>query len=138
MSYTFTGTGLEVLAETYDDEGSFDVYVDGKQDTSQDFTENTSGSTRLAQQVVYSVQGLSQGTHTVKIVKTGGTYLTIDGFEVIPDAIDPVRDIAFKNIGFEYTTWNLPATTGYIDNQAGVLWDTSGSYAVPSRSSRPR
>jgi hypothetical protein len=73
VSYTFTGTGLEVLAETYDDEGSFDAYVDGTQDTSQNFTEDTSGSTRLAQQVVYSVQGLPQGTHTVTLVKTGGT-----------------------------------------------------------------
>jgi hypothetical protein len=131
VSYTFTGTGLEVLAETYDDEGSFDAYVDGTQDTSQNFTEDTSGSTRLAQQVVYSVQGLPQGTHTVTLVKTGGTYFTIDGFEVIPDAIDPVRDITFRNIDFEYSTWNLPATTGYIDNQAGVLWDTSGATPAP-------
>ncbi|MGH3166781.1 MAG: NEW3 domain-containing protein, partial [Trebonia sp.] len=131
MSYTFTGTGLEVLGETYSDEGSFDVYVDGKQDTSQDFTEDTSGSTRLAQQVIYQVEGLPRGTHTVKIVKTGGSYLTIDAFEVVPDAPDPVSDITFSHIGFEYSTWNLPETTGYIDNQAGVLWDTSGSATTP-------
>ncbi|HTU76493.1 MAG TPA: hypothetical protein VMG38_23485 [Trebonia sp.] len=131
-SYTFTGTGLEVLAETYDDEGSFDVYVDGKQDTSQDFTEDSSGGTRLAQQVVYSVQGLAKGTHTVRIVKAGGDYLTIDGFAVIPGQVRPARDIAFRGIGFEYTTWNLPATAGYIDNQAGVLWDTASATPAPS------
>jgi hypothetical protein len=131
VSYTFTGTGLEVLGETYSDEGTFDVYVDGKQDTSQAFTENTSGDTRLAQQVVYSVQGLAPGTHTVKIVKTGGTYLTIDGFEVTPDALDPVRNITFANIAFEYSTWNLPETTGYIDNQAGVLWNTAAAEPTP-------
>jgi hypothetical protein len=131
VSYTFTGTGLEVLGETNSDEGSFDVYVDGKQDTSQSFTENTSGSTRLAQQVVAQVEGLPRGTHTVKIVKTGGTYLTIDGFAVIPDAPDPVSDISFSHIDFEYSTWNLPATTGYIDNQAGVLWDSSGAEPAP-------
>jgi NPCBM-associated, NEW3 domain of alpha-galactosidase/Carbohydrate esterase 2 N-terminal len=133
VSYTFTGTSLEVLAETNSDEGSFDVYVDGKQDTSQNFTENTSGNTRLAQQVVYSVQGLPAGTHTVQIVKTGGQYLTIDGFSVVPDAVDPVHDIAFRHIGFEYSTWNLPVTTGYIDNQAGILWDTSGATPVPAK-----
>lgn len=131
MSYTFTGTGLEVLGETNSDEGTFDVYVDGKQDTSQPFTEDTS-ATRLAQQVVYEVNGLSNGTHTVKIVKTGGTYLTIDGFEVIPDALNPVKDVAFKGIGFEYSTWNLPETTGYIDNQAGILWNTSGATTTPT------
>lgn len=133
VSYTFTGTGLEVLAETNSDEGSFNVYVDGKQDTSQNFTENTSGNTRLAQQVVYSVHGLPAGTHTVQIVKTGGQYLTIDGFSVVPDAVDPVHDIAFQHIGFEYSTWNLPVTTGYIDNQAGILWDTSGATPVPAK-----
>jgi hypothetical protein len=132
VSYTFTGTGLEVLGETFSDEGTFDVYVDGKQDTSQTFTENTSGDTRLAQQVVYAVNGLSKGTHTVTIVKTGGTYLTIDGFEVIPDALDPVKDVTFKGIDFEYSTWNLPETTGYIDNQAGVLWNTSGATPAPA------
>jgi hypothetical protein len=131
VSYTFTGTGLEVLGETYSDEGSFDVYVDGKQDTSQDFTEDTSGNTRLAQQVVYEVSGLPKGTHTVTIVKTGGTYLTIDGFEVIPDALDPVKDVSFTGIGFEYSTWNLPETAGYIDNQAGVLWNVSGGATTP-------
>jgi hypothetical protein len=131
VSYTFTGTGLEVLGETNSDEGGFDVYVDGKQDTSQSFTENTSGGTRLAQQVVYQVQGLPKGTHTVKIVKTGGTYLTIDGFAVTPDALDPVSNISFSHIHFEYSTWNLPATTGYIDNQAGVLWDTAGAEPAP-------
>jgi hypothetical protein len=131
-TYVFSGTGLEVLAETYSDEGTFDVYVDGKRDTRQNFTEDTSGNTRLAQQVVYSVEGLSRGRHTVKIVKTGGTYLTIDGFVVIPDAIDRVRDVAFRHIAFEYSTWNLPETTGYIDNQAGVLWDTSGTTPEPA------
>ena len=132
VSYTFTGTGLEVLGETNSDEGPFDVYVDGKQDTTKAFTENTSGSTRLAQQVIYEVNDLPKGTHTVKIVKNGGTYLTIDGFEVIPDAPAPVSDIAFTGIDFEYTTWNLPVTTGYIDNQAGILWDTSGATPVPA------
>ena len=132
MTYTFTGTGLEVLGETYQDEGSFNVYVDGKQDTRRSFTENTSGATRLAQQVVYSVNGLGHGSHTVKIVKTGGNFLNVDGFVVIPDAIRTVHDIAFWHIAFEYSTWNLPATAGYIDNQAGVLWDTSGPTPRPA------
>jgi hypothetical protein len=131
-TYTFSGAGLEVLAETNSDEGSFDVYVDGKRDTRQSFTENTSGTTRLAQQVVYSVDGLGHGQHTVKIVKTGGTFLTIDGFVVIPDAIRTVHDIAFWHIAFEYSTWNLPASAGYLDNQAGVLWDTSGATPRPA------
>lgn len=129
VTYTFTGTGLEVLAETNTDEGTFNAFVDGNQDTSKSWTED--GSTRLAQQVVYSVQGLSPGTHTVKLVSTSTSYLVIDGFEATPTTITPVRDITFQGIGFAYTTWNTPATTGYIDNQAAVLWDTSGTSTTP-------
>lgn len=132
MSYTFRGTGLEVLGETGSDGGSFNVYVDGKQDVRQQFSGSTGGNTRLAQQVIYSVQGLSQAEHVVKIVKTGGAQLNIDGFVVIPDPIQPVHNITFRSIRFEYTTWNTPATTGYIDNQAGVLWDTSGPVTTPA------
>jgi hypothetical protein len=132
VSYTFTGTGLEVLGETYDDEGTFNAYVDGTQDTSQNWTEDTSGSTRLAQQVIYSVQGLSQGTHTVEIEKTGGTWLTINGFVVTPNPIDPVSHISFTGISFTGSTWNTPETTGYLDNQAGVLWNTATSPVTPA------
>lgn len=131
VSYTFSGTGLEVLAETYNDEGTFNAYVDGTQDTSKSWTENDSGSTRLAQQVVYSVQGLPQGTHTVKLVKTGGTYLTIDGFEATPNVVNPVKNNVFQGITFTGTTWNTPENIGYLDNQAGVLWNTTTSPVTP-------
>jgi hypothetical protein len=119
VSYTFTGTGLQLLSETNSDEGTADVYVDGTKTTSV----NAAGSPRLAQQALVSVTGLAKGTHTVTVVKTGGSFLLVDGFTVIPDVVAPVHDISFTGITFEYTTWNAPNTTGYIDNQAGVLWD---------------
>ncbi len=119
FSYTFTGTGLQVLTETNTDEGDIDVYVDGvkKQTVSAKSTE------RLAQQAVVSVTGLAKGKHTVRVVKAGGDYLLIDGFTVIPDVVAPVHDIGFEGITFAYATWTAPSTAGYIDNQAGILWD---------------
>lgn len=132
MSYTFHGTGLEVLGETGNDGGAFQVIVDGKPAAGQKLTERTENNTRLAQQVIYSIEGLPQAKHVVKIVKTGGARLIIDGFVVIPTAIHPVHNIAFRNISFDYSTWNTPATKGYIDNQAGVLWDTSGAVPAPA------
>ncbi|MFE9451976.1 hypothetical protein [Streptomyces sp. NPDC006739] len=125
VSYTFTGTGIDVLSETNSDEGSFDVYIDGTKTKSP----SAAGSSRLAQQVVASVSGLAKGQHTIKLVKTGGTYVVLDGFTVVPDAITPAHDITFQGLTFSYTTWTLPSTAGYIDNQAGVLWDTSHSNA---------
>ncbi|WP_051866561.1 right-handed parallel beta-helix repeat-containing protein [Streptomyces griseus] len=125
VSYTFTGTGIDVLSETNSDEGGIDVYVDGAKVQSV----SAAGSSRLAQQVVASVSGLAKGQHTIKLVKTGGTYMILDGFTVVPDVITPVHDITFQNLTFAYTTWTLPSTAGYIDNQAGVLWDTANNNA---------
>ncbi len=119
VSDSFTGTGLEVLGELSPDQGNVDVYVDGTKTQ----TVSTYAATKLAQQAIATVTGLSKGPHTVRLVKAGGTYATVDGFTVVPDAIAPVHDIAFDGITFTGTTWNQPTTSGYVDNQAGVLWD---------------
>jgi Carbohydrate esterase 2 N-terminal len=119
FSYTFSGTGIQVLAETNSDEGTADVYVDGVKTQ----TVSANSPQRLAQQAIVSVTGLAKGQHTVKIVKTGGSFLLIDAVTVIPDVVAPAHDITFAGITFAYTTWNAPTTEGYIDNQAGIIWD---------------
>jgi len=119
FSYTFTGTGLQILTETNSDQGDLDVYVDGAKVS----TVSAKSAERLAQQAVVSVTGLAKGTHTVRVVKVNGDYMLIDAFTVIPDVVAPVHDITFSGITFAYTTWNAPTAAGYIDNQAGILWD---------------
>ncbi|MFF3566013.1 hypothetical protein ACFYXS_38905 [Streptomyces sp. NPDC002574] len=119
VSYTFNGTGIQMLSETNDDEGGADVYIDGKKVS----TVSGNGPLRLAQQAMVSVTGLPKGTHTLRVVKTGGSYLLVDGFTVIPDAITPVHDITFSGITFTGTAWTAPTAAGYVDNQAGVVWD---------------
>ena len=119
VSYTFSGTGIQVLSEINADEGNADVYIDGTKVS----TVSANGPERLAQQAVFSVTGLPKGTHTVRMVKTSGTYMLIDGFTVIPDVISPVHDVTFSGLTFAYTTWNAPTAEGYVDNQAGVIWD---------------
>jgi len=119
VSYTFSGTGIQMLSETNDDEGGADVYVDGKKVS----TVSGNGPVRLARQAMVSVTGLPKGTHTLRVVKTGGTYLLVDGFTVIPDAIAPVHDITFSGLTFSGTAWTAPTAEGYVDNQAGVVWD---------------
>ncbi|SEF15430.1 hypothetical protein SAMN05216533_7397 [Streptomyces sp. Ag109_O5-10] len=119
VSYAFTGTGIQVLSETNSDEGTADVYVDGKKVS----TVSGNGPERLAQQAMVSVTGLARGKHTLRLVKTGGTYLLVDGFTVIPDVVAPVHDLVLSGLTFAYTTWNAPSAEGYVDNQAGVIWD---------------
>lgn len=119
VSYTFHGTGIQVLSETNSDEGDADVYLDGKKVS----TVSGKGPERLAQQAMVSLTGLPKGTHTLRLVKTSGTYLLVDGFTVIPDVVAPVHDLVFSGLTFAYTTWNAPTAAGYVDNRAGVIWD---------------
>jgi hypothetical protein len=130
VSFSFDGTGLQVIGEISSNGGPFAAYVDGTQDDAQSPT-NTS-TTLVVQQVIYSVTGLPKGSHTVKLV-CGGSSLLVDAFVPIPDVIAPVHDITFKGTTFSYATWSLPSVSGYIDNQAAVLWDTSGKAPVPIR-----
>jgi hypothetical protein len=119
VSYTFDGTGIQMLSETNDDEGSADVFIDGRKVS----TVSGHGPVRLAQQAMVSVTGLPKGTHTLRVVNTGGSYLLVDGFTVIPDPIAPVHDITFSGITFQGAAWTAPTAEGYVDNQAGVFWD---------------
>ena len=84
VTYSFLGTGVSFLTETNSDEGAVAVYVDGvfKQ------TVNCATPVRQVQQSAYSISGLPAGLHSIKLVKTGGTFLVVDGFQVttVPDA----------------------------------------------------
>lgn len=76
--YTFTGTGIDYISEKAADMGNVDIYIDNvfKQNV------NLNNSTRLLQQTVYSFSGLTEGSHTIKIVnKTSGCAI-IDAFKV--------------------------------------------------------
>jgi len=79
FQYTFTGTGIQYLTEMGSDMGTVDVYID----SSFVGTVNCyfSGN-KLTQQPVFSKLGLSAGSHTLKVVKTGGTYAVLDGIRV--------------------------------------------------------
>ncbi|NOU70259.1 hypothetical protein GC098_02195 [Paenibacillus sp. LMG 31458] len=74
FKYTFKGTGIAVITEKDASQGEIDVYVDDvfKQ------TVNTYNATRLVQQTVYSISGLSNSVHTIKVVKKSGSYMLLD------------------------------------------------------------
>jgi alpha-L-fucosidase len=77
--YTFNGTGIEYISEKYSDMGNVDVYMDGV--FKQNVNLNISGA-RQVQQVVYSITGLANGSHTIKIVNKGTQYGNVDAFRI--------------------------------------------------------
>ena len=123
---TFTGTGLDILGETNSDEGDIDVTLsDSQGGVPVHTTVSAKGTTRLAQQVIYSTPELEPDTYQVTLKKhaADSTALVVDGFVVLPEKIAPVHDLSFQGITFAHSTWVGPDVAGYVDNQAGILWD---------------
>ena len=75
---TFYGSAISFYTETYSDEGDIGVLLDG---VSQG-TVDAYAATRSAQQVLYSVSGLTPGLHTLTLIKDSGAYMLVDRFDV--------------------------------------------------------
>ena len=116
FEYTFKGTGVDVITEKDSSQGDIDIYVDGvfKQ------TVSTYNASRLAQQKVYSITGLSNGSHTIKGVKKSGTYMLLDKLSFTVAAPIQVND---TDAGITYTgAWNLSSGRGFGDYNDDVHW----------------
>lgn len=78
VSYTFTGTGVSYISSRNVDRGNVDVYVDN---VYQGRVSAYSASSQ-PQQVLYSIAGLPQGSHTLKLVKVDGSYIVLDALTI--------------------------------------------------------
>ncbi|MDX6765823.1 MAG: hypothetical protein SFU85_03440 [Candidatus Methylacidiphilales bacterium] len=78
--FTFNGTGVDYITEKDSGSGNVDIYVDGvfKQRV------NCYSATLQAQQTVYSITGLSAGSHHIGAVKIDGLYNIVDAMKVYP------------------------------------------------------
>jgi hypothetical protein len=132
---SFTGTGVDLLSEVDPGEGSFNATLTKTSTGEVVRTDvaSANGPTLLAQQVVYSLSGLPKDSYQLTLQKSAndGTWLVLDGVVITSDALTPVHDVAIRGLGFDYATWLAPSKDGYIDNQAGILWDPTTH--VPTR-----
>jgi hypothetical protein len=78
-SYTFTGTGIEYLAERNGDMGTVDVYLDN---TFQATVDLHATGARQVQQVVWQKSGLARAQHTIRIVNRSTSVGMIDAYRV--------------------------------------------------------
>ena len=76
-SYTFTGTSVSYIAPKAIDQGNVEVFIDN---VSQG-TFNTYSLNRQVQQVIFNKANLSNGSHTIRVVKKSGAYMLLDLFK---------------------------------------------------------
>jgi hypothetical protein len=89
FEYTFQGTGVSYLTEMDSSQGNVDIYLDGQLVKTVN-TGREQGQPRLAQQTVYTVNDLPNGSHTIRGVKRSGSYMLVDRIDVLqPSLIDP-------------------------------------------------
>jgi hypothetical protein len=80
VTVSFSGTGIEIISETFTDEGAADVVVDGIP-RGRIFAFRPGA--RASQQTVFRLRGLARTTHAVKITKRGAPFLVIDAFNLL-------------------------------------------------------
>ena len=125
----FSGTSVKLSGYKSSYYGIADVYIDGNKMGSIDYY---SPITQY-QLVLFQTSGLTNGQHTLKIVKTGtknlsatGTAINLDGIQVNP----PLWKYEEQNAGITYTgSWQTFATSS---NSGGTAKYTDTSAASAS------
>jgi hypothetical protein len=80
LEFAFRGTGIEYLAEKHADLGTVDVCMDGALKQNVDL--HLENFPRLSRVVVFKLEGLSDGPHTIKIVNKSTAAAVLDAFRV--------------------------------------------------------
>ena len=124
FSYTFTGTGIDVIGPTSSASGHFSVSIDGA--VIGRFDQYSAGYTPQA--VLYGARHLAPGSHTITVTKVDGAYLQLDALRVVPDPV-MVND---TDPSISYTgSWTYSDNRGAGDYDNDVHWTaTDGDSAT--------
>lgn len=145
FSYTFEGTGIEIVSERHPTYGDMDVYIDG---TLVQTVSAYAAGARQVKQVVFSKRDLASGTHTIRVVKRSGQYLVLDALQVLRPTVvnnhSPAiayagsgwstsinRDFGNHNNDVAYTTVdNSSATFTFTGSRIGFVTEKEPSYGL--------
>jgi len=107
-SFTFTGSSITWYATKDSSQGIAEVWIDGVKKADVDLYSNTVEN----KQAVFSIQGLSYGTHTVEIKVTSNKNDGSSGYSVNIDAIDST---------FTSSTGIIPMRQDVLQGEIGHL-----------------
>jgi hypothetical protein len=115
--FSFTGTDIDLIGPLQSGSGSASITIDGVDKGT--VSENNSGS-YAPQQTIFSIGGLSNGTHTLVATKTGpGTYFQVDAFRTVAETNDDNQSIAYQG------HWATSAGRGAGDYQNDVHYSST-------------
>ncbi|NEA30577.1 glycoside hydrolase family 27 protein [Streptomyces sp. SID13031] len=83
FSYSFVGNGVDYITEKDTSQGEVEIYVDGALKATVD----THADSRSAQQLVYSISDLPNGSHTIRGVKKSGQFMLVDKLVVRQESL---------------------------------------------------
>ncbi|MBC8547562.1 FIVAR domain-containing protein [Clostridiaceae bacterium NSJ-31] len=89
---TFEGTGVRYIGSKQNNVGKVKVYIDGEFKEEIDTYSNLGNE--LKQSVIYSIEGLENGTHTIKLETSGGKFncIVVDAFEVLKEGGTTIKE----------------------------------------------
>ncbi|WP_433072996.1 glycosyl hydrolase family 95 catalytic domain-containing protein [Dactylosporangium sp. CA-052675] len=117
-SYTFTGTGVQLLSERFGDMGSVDVYVDN---VLQATVSLGAPGARQVQQTVYTRSGLANGTHTIRIVNRSTSVGMVDALRITTGTTPPAAGSALRaRVNTRYVTADAGGTGPLIATGTAV------------------
>ncbi len=133
---TFDGVGVEVYGNLQDDQGIYNIYLDGELVEQKDAYRTP----RATQQLIYARNDLADGTHVLKVATSGtknpasrGTSISIDYAKVYHN------DIGATDFDILYPAINLEVADEYAlevvtkptyANIANITWSSSDASIV--------
>ena len=79
--FTFTGTKVQLIGDMQQWGGTVDVYLDDQLELSDVSFHDANG--QLYQQVIFTIDNLTNTEHTIRIEKTDGDWIYVDAFVII-------------------------------------------------------
>lgn len=126
--FTFEGTGVRYIGSRQKNTGKAEIYIDGEFKAEVD-TYSDLGN-ELKQSVIYSIDGLENGSHTIRLVTSGGNAecIVVDAFEVLNQENSQSAVNAELIINNQWYYPNL--AWGNYTGHAGSLYNGSTGMAI--------
>lgn len=113
--YAYTGTSINLIGPKNNNLGTCDIYIDGTLVQSDVALYEANKS---FQQALYTHTGLSNGTHTIKVVVKSG-YVVLDAFEPSGDSSNSIAMAINNQWAYDDLEW------GTMKSQIRFLRDTA-------------